>query len=75
MIGFLTQDLNFVRNRQSDTWEKVNLLRDKFEYDRERRMKEKGKLKFLLVALTKTTSQILVVPIYNFSQRTFLMKF
>jgi hypothetical protein len=29
----------------------------------------------LLVALTKTTSQILVVPIYNFSQRTFLMKF
>lgn len=36
------QDENFGRNRQSDTWEKVNLIRDKFEYDRERRMREKG---------------------------------
>ncbi|XP_050364039.1 uncharacterized protein LOC126782775 isoform X1 [Argentina anserina] len=29
-------------NRQGDTWEKVNQIRDKFEYDRERRMKEKA---------------------------------
>jgi hypothetical protein len=36
------QDLNFVRDGKSDTWEKVNLIRDKFEYDRERRMREKG---------------------------------
>ncbi|PNY01784.1 hypothetical protein L195_g025085 [Trifolium pratense] len=39
------KDLNFVRDRKSDkfdTWEKVNLIRDKFEYDRERRMREKG---------------------------------
>ncbi|GAU37302.1 hypothetical protein TSUD_354580 [Trifolium subterraneum] len=36
------KDLNFVRDRNSDTWEKVNLIRDKFEYDRERRMREKG---------------------------------
>lgn len=30
------------RNRQGDNWEKVSLIRDKFEYDRERRMREKG---------------------------------
>ncbi|CAJ2664725.1 unnamed protein product [Trifolium pratense] len=39
------KDLNFVRDRKSDkfdTWEKVNLIRDKFEYDRERRMREKA---------------------------------
>ncbi|KAK4419716.1 hypothetical protein Salat_2384500 [Sesamum alatum] len=29
------------RNRGSDTWEKVSQIRDKFEYDRERRMREK----------------------------------
>ncbi|KAK9944610.1 hypothetical protein M0R45_010170 [Rubus argutus] len=29
-------------SRQGDTWEKVNQIRDKFEYDRERRMKEKA---------------------------------
>ncbi|PQQ13804.1 uncharacterized protein Pyn_00048 [Prunus yedoensis var. nudiflora] len=29
-------------NRQGDTWEKVNQIRDKFEYDRERRMREKA---------------------------------
>ncbi|XP_050147403.1 uncharacterized protein LOC126622707 [Malus sylvestris] len=29
-------------SRQGDTWEKVNQIRDKFEYDRERRMREKG---------------------------------
>ena len=33
---------NFVRNNQSDTWEKVSLIRDKFEYDREKRMREKA---------------------------------
>ncbi|KAK6141771.1 hypothetical protein DH2020_024488 [Rehmannia glutinosa] len=30
------------RNRGSDTWEKVGQIRDKFEYDRERRMREKA---------------------------------
>ncbi|KAK3002179.1 hypothetical protein RJ639_021928 [Escallonia herrerae] len=30
------------RNEQGDTWEKVNLIRDKFEYDRERRMRDKA---------------------------------
>ncbi|KAL0419429.1 UNVERIFIED_CONTAM: hypothetical protein Sradi_1356400 [Sesamum radiatum] len=30
------------RNRGSDTWEKVSQIRDKFEYDRERRMREKA---------------------------------
>ncbi|RXH97974.1 hypothetical protein DVH24_010299 [Malus domestica] len=29
-------------SRQGDTWEKVNQIRDKFEYDRERRMREKA---------------------------------
>lgn len=33
-----------MRNRQGDTLEKVNQLRDKFEYDREKRMREKGTL-------------------------------
>nr|KYP54086.1 hypothetical protein KK1_000256 [Cajanus cajan] len=36
------QDQRFGRNRQSDNLEKVSLLRDKFEYDRERRMREKA---------------------------------
>ncbi|XP_048232438.1 uncharacterized protein LOC8259687 isoform X1 [Ricinus communis] len=30
------------RNRQGDTWEKVSQIRDKFEYDREKRMREKA---------------------------------
>ncbi|XWS31201.1 hypothetical protein CRYUN_Cryun23aG0057300 [Craigia yunnanensis] len=38
----LTKDQGFGRNRQGDTLEKVNQLRDKFEYDREKRMREKA---------------------------------
>ncbi|KAL3850461.1 hypothetical protein ACJIZ3_012343 [Penstemon smallii] len=30
------------RNRGTDTWDKVSQIRDKFEYDRERRMREKA---------------------------------
>ncbi|XP_047966836.1 uncharacterized protein LOC125211173 [Salvia hispanica] len=30
------------RNKESDTWEKASQIRDKFEYDRERRMREKA---------------------------------
>ncbi|RVW34392.1 hypothetical protein CK203_092170 [Vitis vinifera] len=30
------------RNSQGDSWERVSQIRDKFEYDRERRMREKG---------------------------------
>ncbi|TKY68740.1 hypothetical protein E2542_SST05000 [Spatholobus suberectus] len=37
-----SKDQNFGKNRQSDNSEKVSLLRDKFEYDRERRMREKA---------------------------------
>ncbi|ESW06244.1 hypothetical protein PHAVU_010G031200 [Phaseolus vulgaris] len=37
-----SKDQTFGRNRQPDNLEKVSLLRDKFEYDRERRMKEKA---------------------------------
>ena len=38
------QDESYGRNnRQGDNWEKVNFIRDRFEYDRERRMREKGK--------------------------------
>lgn len=37
------QDEGFGRNRQDDTWDKVNQIRDKFEYDRKKRMEEKGK--------------------------------
>ena len=37
------------RNGQDDSWGRVNQLRDKFEYDRERRMREKGW--FLCVSL------------------------
>ncbi|KAG6387704.1 hypothetical protein SASPL_152896 [Salvia splendens] len=35
------------RNKESDTWEKASQIRDKFEYDRERRMREKGQLTWL----------------------------
>ncbi|KAF2292529.1 hypothetical protein GH714_025225 [Hevea brasiliensis] len=36
------KDQGFGRNKQGDTWEKVNQIRDKFEYDREKRMAEKA---------------------------------
>ncbi|XP_073117836.1 uncharacterized protein [Elaeis guineensis] len=32
----------FGGNKQGDTWERVTQIRDKFEYDRERRMREKA---------------------------------
>ncbi|PON75105.1 hypothetical protein PanWU01x14_044570 [Parasponia andersonii] len=35
------KDRSFV-SREGDTWEKVSLVRDKFEYDREKRMREKA---------------------------------
>lgn len=36
------QAQSFGGNRQNDTWDKVGKIRDKFEYDRERRMRDKG---------------------------------
>ncbi|XP_050208505.1 uncharacterized protein LOC126657776 [Mercurialis annua] len=36
------KDQGFGRKRQDDTWEKVNQIRDKFEFDREKRMQEKA---------------------------------
>ncbi|KAJ6333991.1 hypothetical protein OIU78_010988 [Salix suchowensis] len=36
------KDQGLGRNRQGDTWEKVSQIRDKFEYDREKRMREKA---------------------------------
>lgn len=36
------QEQAFGRNRQGDDWDKVSQIRDKFEYDRERRMRDKG---------------------------------
>ncbi|KAE8695299.1 UPF0361 protein C3orf37-like protein isoform 1 [Hibiscus syriacus] len=38
----LMKDQGFVRNRQADNLGKVNQLRDKFEFDREKRMREKA---------------------------------
>ncbi|XP_021274009.1 uncharacterized protein LOC110409096 [Herrania umbratica] len=38
----LMKDQGFGRNSQCDTLEKVNQIRDKFEYDREKRMREKA---------------------------------
>ncbi|XP_022728338.1 uncharacterized protein LOC111283920 isoform X2 [Durio zibethinus] len=38
----LMKDQGFGRNRQGGTSEKVDQLRDKFEYDREKRMREKA---------------------------------
>ncbi|CAK7349437.1 unnamed protein product [Dovyalis caffra] len=38
------KDQGFGRNRQGDAWEKVSQIRDVFEYDREKRMREKGML-------------------------------
>jgi hypothetical protein len=43
---FVLQDLRFGVNKQGETWERVTQIRDKFEYDRERRMRERGKLIF-----------------------------
>ncbi|KAF5741309.1 hypothetical protein HS088_TW10G00305 [Tripterygium wilfordii] len=36
------KDQSYGRNRQGDMWEKVSHIRDKFESDREKRMKEKA---------------------------------
>ncbi|XP_068660751.1 uncharacterized protein [Aristolochia californica] len=36
------KDQGFGHSRQSDTWGKVGQIRDKFEHDRERRMREKA---------------------------------
>ena len=37
------QDEGFGRNRQGDNWERVSQIRDKFEFDREKRMRNKGR--------------------------------
>ncbi|WVZ75394.1 hypothetical protein U9M48_023449 [Paspalum notatum var. saurae] len=36
------KDLGFGVNKQGETWERVNQIRDKFEYDRERRIRERA---------------------------------
>ncbi|KAH7863508.1 hypothetical protein Vadar_018373 [Vaccinium darrowii] len=36
------KDQGMGRNMQDDTWERVNQIRDKFEYDREKRMRERA---------------------------------
>lgn len=36
------KDQGVGRNREGDTWERVGQIRDKFEYDRERRMRERA---------------------------------
>lgn len=41
MNGFYLQEWSS-ENRQGDTWERVNQVRDKFEFDREKRMRDKG---------------------------------
>lgn len=41
-MGFCMQGEDFRRNMQGDNWENVSQIRDKFEYDRERRMQERG---------------------------------
>ncbi|KAJ6849411.1 uncharacterized protein M6B38_270495 [Iris pallida] len=40
--GEINQDQGFMGNKRDDTWDKVGQIRDKFEYDRERRMREKA---------------------------------
>jgi GT2 family glycosyltransferase len=40
---FVLQDFSFVANKQGETWERVTQIRDKFEYDRERKIRERGK--------------------------------
>lgn len=42
------QDLGFGASKQGETWERVTQIRDKFEYDRERRMRERGKYVLIL---------------------------
>lgn len=41
-IDYEMQEQGFNRTTQGDNWEKVNQIRDKFEYDEERRMRDKG---------------------------------
>ncbi|KAL6634391.1 hypothetical protein ACP70R_027062 [Stipagrostis hirtigluma subsp. patula] len=36
------KDFGFVANKQGEKWERVTQIRDKFEYDRERRMRERA---------------------------------
>uniref|UniRef100_F6I782 Uncharacterized protein n=1 Tax=Vitis vinifera TaxID=29760 RepID=F6I782_VITVI len=39
---FFSEGQELARNSQGDSWERVSQIRDKFEYDRERRMREKA---------------------------------
>ncbi|VAH06653.1 unnamed protein product [Triticum turgidum subsp. durum] len=43
------KDLGFGESKQGETWERVTQIRDKFEYDRERRMRERGKYHVLML--------------------------
>ncbi|KAF2944803.1 hypothetical protein DAI22_02g169300 [Oryza sativa Japonica Group] len=36
------KDVGFTASKQGETWERVTQIRDKFEYDRERRMRERA---------------------------------
>lgn len=38
------QDQGYPGKRPAGAWDMVGQMRDKFEYDRERRMREKGKI-------------------------------
>lgn len=46
---FVLQDLGSGESKQGETWERVTQIRDKFEYDRERRMRERGKYHVLML--------------------------
>ena len=61
------QDQGFGRNRLGDTWEKVSQIRDKFEYDRERRMREKGRsytLRFSILSTKIILSELYLLRLF-----------
>ena len=43
------QEPNSTGNTKAETWEKVHQIRDKFEYDREMRMRDKGMLNVFML--------------------------
>lgn len=63
---FSLQDQGLLRNRQDDTWNKVGQIRDKFEYDREKRMQQKGWFNAFFIFLMDIGSMHCMCCYYDF---------
>lgn len=59
------QGQGFGGQNQDDSWDRVKQIRDKFEYDRENRMKGKGLWWFQYLLCLILNSHLLLFSIFN----------